>query len=239
MALGGWSLSLAVWAVPALLAIAVWAPIAYRAGGGTRTARRTVLPWRDGFARLAACYLAGSSLMVYGWLTWLPPYYESLGWSPQSAGVLLAVWSIAHIPAALAIPALAERRRRWRFWSGLTLSLITIGTLGALVAPDPPLIGPWLWVTLIGLGSGAGFALGLTMIAWRTPDGATSTATSSVALGIGYTIAGLGPLLMGLLIDLSGFPAAIVVLLVAAGAVAAAIVAIGDPPAPPLGGTQA
>ncbi|MCO1659403.1 MFS transporter [Pseudonocardia humida] len=230
VALGGWSASLAVWAVPALLAVAVWAPVARRAGPG-EPAARTRLPWRDPFARLAAAYLAGSSLLVYGWLTWLSPYYESRGWAPEAAGLLVAVWSIAHVPSALAVPALAERRRRWRFWAGATLAVITVGTLGVLLAPEPPVVGPWLWVVLIGLGAGAGFPLGLAVIAWRTPDGAAGAAVSGMAMGVGYTVAGLGPLLMGLLIDLTGgFGAAVGVLLGAAALQAVAILRIGDPP---------
>jgi CP family cyanate transporter-like MFS transporter len=226
--LGGWSSSLAVWAVPAVLAVAVWVPVAWRAGPGRR-AGGVRLPWRDPFARLAAMYLAGSSLLVYGWLTWLSPYYEGQSWSPGAAGLLLAGWSIAHIPAALAVPTLAERRRRWRFWAGSTLAAMTAGTLGLLLLPDPPVVGPWPWVVLIGVGAGAGFPLGLAVIAWRTPDGATSAAVSGMAMGVGYTAAGVGPLLMGLLIDLTGgFAAAIGVLLVAAALQAVAIVRIGD-----------
>jgi CP family cyanate transporter-like MFS transporter len=83
----------------------------------------------------------------------------------------------------------------------------------------------------MGIGVGAGFPLGLTVIAWRTPDGAASAATSGLALGVGYTVAGLGPLLMGLLIDATGYPAAIAVLLLAGAVQAFAIWRIGDRPA--------
>ena len=86
------------------------------------------------------------------------------------------MWSVAQIPAALLAPALAERRRRWRFWAGLTLACGLAGTLGALLAAEPPVVGPWLWAALMGIGVGAGFPLGLTVIAWRTPDAATSAA---------------------------------------------------------------
>ena len=55
VALGGWSFSLAVWAVPAVLAVAVWAPIAARIGRPVAPRRASGLPWRTGFARLAAC----------------------------------------------------------------------------------------------------------------------------------------------------------------------------------------
>jgi CP family cyanate transporter-like MFS transporter len=237
VALGGWSFSLAVWTVPAVLAVAAWTPIARRVGRPDRAEARTGLPWRDGFARLVACYQAGTSLMFYGWLTWLAPYYEEQGWRPERAGLLLAVWSVAQIPAALLAPAMAERRRRWRFWAGLTLACGIAGTVGALLLPEPPVVGPWLWAALMGIGVGAGFPLGLSVIAWRTPDGAASAATSGLALGVGYTAAGLGPLLMGVLVDVTGgFVAPIGVLLVAAAVQAAAIWRIGDRPAPTADG---
>ncbi len=229
--LGGWSFSLAVWAVPAVLALAVWVPVARRMPPAAQTATPTRLPWRDPFARLIACYMAGTSLMFYGWLTWLSPYYESQGWSPAKAGLLLAAWSVAQIPAALLGPVLAERRRHWQFWAGVTLGFGLTGTLGAMLLPMPPVVGPWLWVVLMGIGAGAGFPLGLAMIAWRTPDGAASAATSGLALGVGYTTAGIGPLLMGLIIDVTGgFVAALAVLLAAGALQGFAIVKIGDHP---------
>jgi MFS transporter, CP family, cyanate transporter len=83
----------------------------------------------------------------------------------------------------------------------------------------------------MGAGLGAGFPLGMAVVAWRTPHGAGSAATSGLALGVGYISAGIGPLLMGLLIDLTGgFPAAIAVLLVAGALQAFAIWRIGDRP---------
>jgi len=235
IALGGWSFSLAVWTVPAVLAVAAWTPIARRIAEPTSAAAaagaRRALPWRDPFARRSACYQAGTSMMFYGWITWLAPYYEGQGWSPQHAGVLLAAWSVTQIPSALVVPALAERRRRWRFWASTTLACGIAGTVGAILLPQPPGIGPWLWVVLLGIGVGAGFPLGLAVIAWRTPDGHASAATSGLALGVGYVAAALAPLVMGLLIDLTGgYPAALA-LLVAAGLLqAGAVWRIGDRP---------
>lgn len=232
VALGGWSWSLAVWAVPAALATAAWVPVAARMRAcARRAATPGRLPWRDPFARLVACYQAGTSTIFYGWLTWFAPYYESQGWSPQRAGLLLAAWSLGQLPSALCVPALAERRRRWRFWSALMLASVVSGTLGALLLPQPPVVGPWLWAVLLAIGLGAGFPLGLSVIAWRTPDGAASAATSGLALGTGYLAAAIAPPVMGLLIDVSGYPAAIAVLLLAATVQAVAILRIGDRPA--------
>jgi MFS transporter, CP family, cyanate transporter len=231
--LGGWSIALAALAVPAVLAVAIWLPIA---GRTPRTSGRAVAPApapapplrRNRFARLITCYQAGTSTMFYGWITWLAPYYEGLGRSPQQAGVLLAAWSMAQLPAALLAPALAERRRRWRFWSSLSLGCGLAGTLGAMVLPELPGLGPWLWPVLIGFGLGSSFPLGLTVIAWRTPDGAASAATTGLALGVGYSCAGVAPLLMGLLIDVTGgFRAALALLLVAGALQGWAIRGIG------------
>ncbi|HWM57374.1 MAG TPA: MFS transporter [Pseudonocardia sp.] len=227
--LGGWSYALALLAVPAVLATALWLPIARRVARAAGPAgARSPLPWRLRFGRLVAIYQAGNSTLFYGWMTWLAPYYEGQGWSAQRAGLLLAVWSAVQLPAGLIIPVLAERRRRWRFWSVVSVGCGLVGTLGALLAPTPPVVGPWAWVVLIGI-SGASFPLGLSVIAWRTPDGGASAATSGLALGVGYVCAALGPLLMGVLIDLTGgFRAAIGVLLVAGAAQVVATVLIGD-----------
>ncbi|TCK26522.1 MFS transporter [Pseudonocardia endophytica] len=240
VALGGWSLSLAVWAVPAVLAVAVWIPVARHMGrapsvasvssaGGEVAGPR---PWRDPFARRMACYLVGSSGMFYGWLTWLSPVYESLGWSPAVAGLLLSVWSIAQIPAALLMPAAAERRRRFRLWAFVATASGAVGTLGVLLVPGAGTFAPWVWAVLIGIGVGSGFPLGLAVIAWRTPDAARSAAVGGFALGIGYLAAGLTPLAMGLLVDASGYPAAIGLLLVFAVIQATAIWRVGDRPRP-------
>jgi CP family cyanate transporter-like MFS transporter len=229
-AVGGWSLALAVWAVPAVLAAAAWLPVARRVEPAAPAAS-TGLPWRDRFARLAAAHQSAASLLVYGWMTWLAPYLAARGWSPRDAGMVLAVWAAAQVPGALVIPALAERSGRWRFWSGVALASTAAGTIGLMLAPLPPVVGPWAWAALVGVGSGAGFPLGLAVVAWRTPDAAASAATSGMALGVGYTVAGIGPFAMGVLIDLTGGYAAAIGLLLAAAAVqATAIARIGDAP---------
>jgi MFS transporter, CP family, cyanate transporter len=232
--LGGWSFSLAAWAVPAVVAVGLWVPVARASGRPEPDAparERSTPVWRDPFARRVALYQAGTSSMFYGALTWLAPYYESRGYSPGLGGLVVAVWSIAQIPAALLAPVLAERRRRWRFWAGATLACGLAGAVGVLLWPEPPATGPWPWIVLLGIGVGAGFPLGLTVIAWRTAHGAASAATSGLALGTGYTCAGLTPLLMGVLIDLTGgFSAALVVLLAAGAVQAVGIALIGDRP---------
>ena len=214
--LGGWSWSLAVWAVPAVLATAAWAPIARRIPSAEPV--RTPLPWRRPAARVVACYQAGTSLMFYGWLTWLSPYYEGHGFAAERAGLLLAVWSIAQIPAALFVPMLAERRRRWRFWTGLTLLCGRGHARRAVPAAAARR-------RAVGVGGVDGHRRRRRVPAGAHVDRLARTgrgrraATSGLALGVGYTTAGLGPLLMGVLIDLTGGYALAIMLLLLAGLV--------------------
>jgi len=132
-ALGGPAQSMGAWSVPAALALLVWLPIAAHAARTEerRTARQK-LPWRAPLARVFAAYMVLSSMQFYGWLTWLAPYYVDRGLSAQSSALVLSLYSIGQIPAALVFPALASAttagwrgpgRRlrwpssvRWRFW---------------------------------------------------------------------------------------------------------------------------
>jgi len=215
--LGGWWWALAAWALPAVLALVVWWPVTRRLHDlpGEAAAPTVRLPWGSRFARLALVFQAMSSVQFYAWLTWLAPFYEAQGSSPAAAAVVLSVWNVVQIPAALVVPALAERRRAWAPWAALCVVCGGLGVGGMLVAPVLPGLGPWPWVVLAAVGVGAGFPLGLAVVAWRTPDGATSASVSALTLGAAYVVAALAPPAMGLLIDLAGFRAALVV--VAAG----------------------
>ncbi|MFC5062111.1 MFS transporter [Actinomycetospora atypica] len=226
--LGGWSGSLAVWSLPAALALVVWVPVTRRlARSDSPVAAAVPLPWRNRFARLAVAFQATSSLQFYAWLTWLAPFYEAQGLSVERAAVILSVWNVVQIPAALVIPAVAERHRTWARWAAFCAVCGGLGVAGLLVAPLAPVVGPWPWVVLTSVAVGAGFPLGLAVIAWRTPDGATSASVSALALGVAYVLAGIAPLLMGALIDAAGFSAALWVVVAAVAAQALVVVRLG------------
>jgi CP family cyanate transporter-like MFS transporter len=219
-ALGGWWWALAAWALPAALALVVWWP-ATRRLHDVAAAPPVALPWRNRFARLALAFQATSSVQFYAWLTWLAPFYEAQGFSTARAALVLSVWNVVQIPAALLVPALAERRRAWAPWAALCVACGGLGVTGTLVAPVLPVVGPWPWVVLAAVGVGAGFPLGLAVVAWRTPDGATSASVSALTLGAAYVVAGVAPLVMGVVVDLAGFRAALLV--VAAGVLVQAV----------------
>ena len=78
--------------------------------------------------------------------------------------------------------------------------LIAVGLLGILLAP---MAAPAVWVLLVGAGQGACFALGLNLFVLRTRAVSDTARVSAMAQSIGYTICAFGPLLVGVLHELT------------------------------------
>lgn len=217
-ALGSPTRALATLTVPVAVALAGWLPVAARTlkPAPSAPAAAAGLPWRSPLARVFAGYMVLSSAQFYGWLTWLAPYFTDRGLSDRSAATLLSLFSLAQIPAALAFPALAERRRRWLFWALVGVAVSLAGAAGVLLWPAGPL-GAWPWVALIALGVGAGFPMALTLVSWKSRTPAEAAGATAVGLGVGYLGAAVAPLLMGVLRDAThSFTAPLLVLVVAA-----------------------
>jgi CP family cyanate transporter-like MFS transporter len=80
--------------------------------------------------------------------------------------------------------------------------LVLIGVLGLLVSPlaDP---WRWLWPALAGAGVSGAFAMALVLPADVAPPGRTGAAAGMV-LGVGYAAAALGPVIAGVVRDVTG-----------------------------------
>ena len=196
----GWRGALAVWAVPAVLAAVAWLP---RARAHTRTAqpsapgslRRSALAWQ------VTLYFGLQSLSVYAVLAWLPSIYRDYGFGAAEAGLLLSVSGLVQLPVVLVLPALASRAANQIAYIVACTLLIGVGLVGVLLAPTA---APYLWVVLIGVGQGGSFALGLNLFVLRTRRVADNARLSAMAQSIGYTICAFGPLLVGVLHDVTG-----------------------------------
>jgi CP family cyanate transporter-like MFS transporter len=66
-----------------------------------------------------------------------------------------------------------------------------------------PVGGAWVWMALVGIGSGM-FPIALTLIGLRSRTAATTAALSAFAQAIGYVVAGCGPVLFGALFGATG-----------------------------------
>src|SRR4051812_6697685 len=198
--LGSWQASLACWSLPALLAAALWAPLARgsRRPAGTADER---LPWRSRSAWLLAGFLSAQSMLAYAYLTWLAPAYESRGWSPARAGTLLGVLHLAQLATALALPALADRSRDRR---PALLGAVACTVVGAGVLFAAPGAAPWAATVVLGLGLGGGFSLALVVMTDLAASPPAAARLAAMTFLLCYSAASLAPVAVGVIHDATG-----------------------------------
>jgi CP family cyanate transporter-like MFS transporter len=198
---GSVALALAIWAVPAAIAFAVWLPQLGQPRPGARAAGSDIGLLKDRQAWQITVFFGLQSALFYTLLSWLPTIYRDLGTTPASAGAVLAVMSTVGIAGNFAAPLLANRFGRPRLAVMCTGGLTMLGLIGVLVAPSRLAL---LWATLLGIGTGGTFSVTLLLMASRARDAVIAARLSGMAQGIGYMISALGPLVAGLLHSVSG-----------------------------------
>ena len=224
-----WRPALAIWAIPAVAALAVVAstmrpfpaPPGASGTGLSRTAPRPVRGPRVPAGALSLTLFMGlQSLDFYAAAAWLPTVFQAHGVSASSSGWLVSLASLVSIPASLGAPLLTVRSRRpgWL----VVAATVVCGAGLAGVALDPA--GPaFAYMCLLGVGQGATFALALRAIASHAGSGTDVARLSSVVQGGGYLLAALGPVVVGALHALSGgwsLPLAVLVVLLVPEALA-------------------
>ncbi|PZW83506.1 CP family cyanate transporter-like MFS transporter [Pseudomonas sp. 2848] len=196
-----WALGLGFWVLPALLAMLVWLPQSHQGHGVHKVAYRVQGLWRDPLAWQVTLYMGLQSSLAYIVFGWLPSILIGRGLSPTEAGLVLSGSVIVQLVSSLSAPWLATRGKDQRL-AIVVVMLVTLGGLfGCLYAP---LEGLWGWAILLGLGQGGTFALALTLIVLRSKDAHVAANLSSMAQGVGYTLASMGPFAVGLVHDLTG-----------------------------------
>jgi len=204
-------LPLMLWGVLAGIALIAWVAVMrpWRAepavrslvppGGATATGWS---PWRDRQAWISASLFAAQGVVYYLMVAWLPAIYGEAGTSAAATAGLFAVFNAATLPAILFFPSWSDRLHRRRPPSAVAATLVLLGVLGLLVSPlaDP---WRWLWPALAGAGISGAFAMALVLPADVAPPGRTGAAAGMV-LGIGYAAAALGPVIAGVVRDVTG-----------------------------------
>lgn len=199
--LGGWREAWAGWAVLAVAALAVWL-LAFRRLRGSRDAARrergrSLL--RSPLAWIVTVFFGLQAYVAYIVMGWFPQVLMDAGISRGDAGLLQGLMSLLAVPISLVVPAVAARQGSQTWWI-VGLGVIGVaGNVGLTVAPSA---APLLWAILVGIGMSV-FSLALTTVALRARDGADTASLSGMAQGFGYLIAAPGPLLFGLLHDLT------------------------------------
>jgi len=236
-----WHLSLGLWSVFALVGTIPWIGLAVRHRAETAAAgvpdvgdeedieepspRAFGRMWRVPLAWALLVTFAASATMAYTSFAWLPKMLVDIaGVTPAAAGVLLSLFGVMGLPASLAVPLLVARWNATRLLIGIAIACGFIGLAGLLFAPAA---APWLWVALFGLAPLL-FPLVLVLLGLRTRTHEGAVALSGFVQSIGYGIAALFPLGIGLLHDATGSwtgPLIVLAVVVAAVIPAGAVVA--------------
>lgn len=199
----GWRWSLGAWAIPAIIAFIVWLPQLKFHTRPKHQRRFSTSLKKLGNSRLAwqvAFFMGLQSLAFYVILAWLPEILQSRGMTPARAGWMLSLSQGMGVIGGIIIPIWAEKLRKQHIviW---VLTILELISLIGIIIPDAPL--PAAWVSIIGFSLGGSFGLALLFIVLRTGDTETATELSGLAQSIGYLLAASGPVLFGLLHDLS------------------------------------
>ncbi|MEE4753604.1 cyanate transporter [Pseudomonas alliivorans] len=199
---GNWRFGLAIWAALALLALCFWAVQrnAFQSSGSSAA------PRKHAFSRMPRAWMLG---VFFGLgtasytcaLAWLAPYYLENGWSEQDAGLLLGFMTLMEVVSGLVTPALANRSRDKRLVLATLLGLIMAGFVGLILMPQQLSL---LWTGLLGLGIGGLFPMSLIVSMDHYDDPQQAGSLTAFVQGVGYLIAGLSPLLAGVIRDMTG-----------------------------------
>ncbi|MFS0853139.1 MFS transporter [Microbacterium sp. 179-I 3D4 NHS] len=156
---------------------------------------RMPLPWA-----LAAVF-GTSSTMAYVAFAWLPALLIDVGdVTPATAGFLLSLFALAGLPCGMVVPILIVRFQATRPLFLVAVAAGIVGLLGLLLAPTA---APALWVVVYGL-TAILFPLSLVLLSIRARTPESAVALSGFVQSIGYAIAAVFPLLVGLLHDTTG-----------------------------------
>ncbi|CAD7053855.1 MFS transporter [Pseudorhizobium endolithicum] len=219
-ALGNWlGGALAIWALPAAIAAAVWLPQVFRAGRHDgRISKRVVGLWRDRLAWQVTLYMGLQSALAYCVFGWLVPILRERGLDGIAAGGIVSVSVMVQAAACLVVPHISVRGKDQRVVNAALCVISVSALLGLLFAP---LSTVWIWAVLQGVGQGGLIAAAMTNIVLRSPDPLIASHLSGMAQCIGYLLASVGPLVVGLIRGWTGSFAATAFLFVALGLAAA------------------
>ncbi|WLI11347.1 MULTISPECIES: cyanate transporter [Pseudomonas] len=199
---GSWRMGLAIWALLTLVALVFWlaqrsaiAPLPAAPMGRQESFVGNSRAW------LLAIFFGLGTASYTCVLAWLAPYYVEKGWSEQNAGLLLGFLTAMEVVSGLITPAIANRSQDKRLVLVVLLALIMAGFCGLILSPERFSL---LWPCLLGLGIGGLFPMSLIVSLDHLDNPRRAGGLTAFVQGIGYLIAGLSPLIAGMIRDQLG-----------------------------------
>jgi CP family cyanate transporter-like MFS transporter len=203
--LGGWRGALAVWIIPAVLAIVFWVPLFRSKSVGKITSVATHAEERKAVVRSSLTwgivfFFGLQSGGFYSILNWFPSLLIDRGMSAVDAGSLLGLTTFVGVPSGFIASLIFRKFKSLSFIAIVMTSLTLTGLLMIWLTPDLLVLA----CIITGFGFAATFPLSLTLIGSRASTSTQTTQLSALAQGWGYLISAAATFIFGLLRDVTG-----------------------------------
>lgn len=216
----GWRFALGIWAGTAIIGLAIFLPWIVGRRTPTKTLpgrselrdehgalqttpparRHAKLPLGSALAWQVTAYMGLQSTVYYTMVTWLPAVQVFNGASAVEAGWYHFAFQACGLVGTLFTASMIPRTRSQSGLGILFTSSAVIGVIGLLTMPGLSL----LWALFIGFCTGGAIVLAMALFGLRTVDYHQAAGLSSMAQSVGYLLAALGPVMIGVLRDVTG-----------------------------------
>ncbi|MCF3944103.1 CynX/NimT family MFS transporter [Oceanobacillus alkalisoli] len=201
----GWRISLLIWVIPAIIALIYLSFIiiskSKQSIKNQSVSEKATNIWKSPLAWKIAFFMGCHSLLFYIIISWLPEIFISFGLDKTTSGFLLSYLQLIGIPASLLIPLIANKLKS-QAWLVVILNAFLILGLLLLLAYNGKVVY-FISSALIGFSINGNFTLALLFLSIRSRDSNQATSLSGMAQTIGYTLAAFGPMIIGLIHDIT------------------------------------
>lgn len=197
-----WSYGLAIWALPAALAVAIWWRLPkHQAEPLSQEDASAGLPWREARAWLISGYFALQAGLFYSIATWTVARYQEAGLSAVHSNTLFSLAMLMGLPSSFLLPWLVQRVSN-HYLLMVACGSMTLTSLSMITFL--PTFVPELWALTLGFGMSGSFALSLLLPIYEAGSPMAVSRWTAMMLGLGYSVACLTPVLSGLARDMAG-----------------------------------
>jgi CP family cyanate transporter-like MFS transporter len=161
-----------------------------------RSGFRVIGLWTDPIAWQVTLFMGLQSALAYCVFGWMVPILRERGVDGVTAGAIVSVSVMVQAASCLVAPHIAVRGRDQRAINVVLCLCAVVALFGLLFAP---LWSVWFWAVLQGIGQGGLIAVALTVIVLRSPDSHVAAHLSGMAQFVGYLLAAIGPLIVGVI----------------------------------------
>lgn len=150
--------------------------------------------WQMGIAWQIAIFMGLQSLLFYVMASFMPAMLMAEGMTAVKAGQMGMIYQLM-APIAMTVLMLTMHRIRWVRPLAIFSAIITVVGMAGMAYGSIQLA--WLWSACMGMGGAMTFTMCIMLIGMRTHDSEQASNLSGMAQTVGYTVALVGPLLVG------------------------------------------